>query len=113
MIRKALESKSATLYKQANPFAYSTIKDWISLLQNSDEGAGESASAAGNRAKHPWELSTSDLIVGTAVGTGSHGTVFEGTYKGSRVAVKTLYVHSHYLLNGLLLADFLTLALHV
>lgn len=112
VLRKALEARSARLYKEANPFAYSTIKDWVVLLaQTGDRGdapaaphepeAVASLSARGftpsikthirsSRSKHPWELDGADLLVDEVIGTGTQGAVYCGSYKGIPVAIKTL-----------------------
>ena len=115
MLRKALEARSARLYKEANPFAYSTIKDWVVLLaQTGDRGDApplpehdpEAATSLSqrqftpsatthirsSRLKHPWELDSADLLVEEVIGTGTQGAVYCGTYKGIPVAIKTLCV---------------------
>lgn len=51
----------------------------------------ESAKGLGQRDKHPWELDAKDLEIGRVIGRGAHGQVFQGTYKGTEVAIKTLF----------------------
>lgn len=95
VMRKVLEVRSERLYKQANPFALNTIKDWVELLAEHERNRSSTRveplsvfadspatdlAHQGQRLRHPWELKASELAVGQAIGQGAHGAVFEGKY---------------------------------
>jgi len=113
MLQKTLEQRSDQLFKKANPFDLKTIQNWVETLSmqpqeiySQEGGSAKSISTGGSsqgsarcvtmvsyshRERHPWELDAKDLLLGDCIGTGSQGQVFKGSYKGSNVAVKTLF----------------------
>ena len=101
VLQKTLQLESNHLMKEARPFALSTIKDWIAAIGSSRQRdfehiAGSSTSSIRlhdvHAQRHPWQLDADDLELGDVIGTGSHGKVYRGRYKGGHVAVKTLIV---------------------
>eukprot|EP00750_Incisomonas_marina_P021643 INCI4607.1.p1 GENE.INCI4607.1~~INCI4607.1.p1 ORF type:complete len:702 (-),score=75.12 INCI4607.1:1396-3501(-) len=103
-LQQMLKQRSNLLFKQANPFDVTTIRDWVTTLSGSDSvtvtmaesRARSSISMRENPSrihrKHPWELQAEALSLGSVIGAGSHGQVYRGMYKGSEVAVKTLLI---------------------
>lgn len=101
-LQLTLQERSNVFYKQANPFAITTIKDWVHMISGADldkqnhlEKTGHSQDRAQTTSftpRHPWELNSIDLNIGEILGVGSQGRVFDGLYKGSPVAIKTLFV---------------------
>ena len=99
------------MYKEAHPFAFRTIKDWVATLAHTGadddvdtddttsrsswpeqhRGSYKMKRMSTSRSKHPWELQAEDLQVMESVGVGSHGQVYRGKYKGDQVAVKILF----------------------
>ena len=107
LVQKSLELKSKSLYKEARPFDQKTIRDWVEAVavvrrgndfdnvvtvsrDNSQRWAAESSNVA-SRNRHPWELDASELELRSVIGSGSHGQIYRGLYKGGPVAVKTLF----------------------
>eukprot|EP00750_Incisomonas_marina_P031543 INCI8230.1.p1 GENE.INCI8230.1~~INCI8230.1.p1 ORF type:complete len:687 (+),score=98.77 INCI8230.1:138-2198(+) len=115
VMRKVLQVRSDRLYKQANPFALNTIKDWVELLAEHErnrrstsaepllvicDSSADQDLTARERPAHPWELKAAELAVGRTIGQGAHGAVFEGKYRGVAVAIKTLYSITSSVMDG-------------
>ena len=102
--------QSKNLYQEARPFDQKTIRDWVEAFGAVQRGSGEhgegsalknssgrsllglrTLSDAANRNRHPWELDASELELRSVIGSGSHGQIYRGLYKGGPVAVKTLF----------------------
>eukprot|EP00750_Incisomonas_marina_P018988 INCI3188.5.p1 GENE.INCI3188.5~~INCI3188.5.p1 ORF type:complete len:569 (-),score=85.43 INCI3188.5:247-1953(-) len=110
LLQKSLEMQSKNLYQEARPFDQKTIRDWVEAFGAVQRGSGEhgegsalknssgrsllglrTLSDAANRNRHPWELDASELELRSVIGSGSHGQIYRGLYKGGPVAVKTLF----------------------
>ena len=109
VMRKVLQVRSDRLYKQANPFALNTIKDWVELLAEHErnrrstsaepllvicDSSADQDLTARERPAHPWELKAAELAVGRTIGQGAHGAVFEGKCVPCNVSTFQLVVRS-------------------
>ena len=104
IMRKMLEKQSVSLYKQAHPFSYHAMQDWVNALSNKAQPSAAELSSSATKSvtmttvashrqlqpRHLWQMDPDGLTLGPVIGTGGHGQVFRGTYKGSTVAIKTL-----------------------